>query len=176
MASAYTKVSTRKTPQSELILDQVERQVQNNAGGFVYQLSPLKQLERFLILGSEGGAYYVGEHKLTKENTLNAMKVIQEHGAEAVELIVRVSDEGKAPKNDPAIFALALAASAPDPRTRSLALAALPKVCRIPTHLFHFITYVKQFRGLGRGLRTALAKWYNNMPAKKRWASLKVIH
>jgi 60 kDa SS-A/Ro ribonucleoprotein len=70
-------------------------------------------------------------------------------------------------KNDPAIFALALCASAPEAATRVYALAALPKVCRIPTHLFHFCTYVKQFRGLGRGLRRALAAWYNDMPVDK---------
>ena len=33
--------------------------VENNAGGFVFKLDEWKQLERFLILGSEGGTYYV---------------------------------------------------------------------------------------------------------------------
>ena len=31
--------------------------VENNAGGFVFKLDEWKQLERFLILGSEGGTF-----------------------------------------------------------------------------------------------------------------------
>ncbi len=164
---AYSRVSSRKTSQIEPIIDQVERQVENNAGGFVYKVSPLKALERFLILGSEGGTYYVGEHKLTKDNAIQTIKTLNEQPDEAINLIVRISDEGRAPKNDPAIFALALAASSPNQRTRALALAALPKVCRIPTHLFHFVQFVRQFRGFGRGLRKAIAGWYNDLPVDK---------
>jgi len=141
--------------------------IANNAGGYVYGLDPFKTLERFLILGSEGGTYYVAERKLTKDNALNVMRCIEADGKRAVDLIVKVSDKGLAPKNDPAIFALALAASAKDPATRAVALQALPKVCRIPTHLFHFIAYVRQFRGLGRGLKRALGDWYNQMPVEK---------
>lgn len=157
---AYDLFSLRRTNQTEPIPGQ--QQVKNNAGGFVYAVDKWKQLERFLILGSEGGTYYVGEKKLTKENALNVMSAIAEDGARAVRIICDISDAGRAAKNDPAIFALALAASAEDIRTRQIALAALPKVCRIPTHLFHFVTYVKNMRGFGRGLRTALAKWYND--------------
>ena len=163
--SAYTGFSTRQTSQGEAIPGQ--QQVVNSAGGFVYQLDDWKAFERFLIMGSEGGTYYVGEKKLTKENALRSIKVIEEEGRKSVELIVGVSDSGRAVKNDPAIFALALAASTRDPNTRAFALVQLPKVCRTPTHLFHFVTYVKQFRGLGRGLRRALALWYNDMPVDK---------
>ena len=162
---AYTQFSTRQTAQSESIPG--DEQVQNNAGGYAYQLDDWTAFERFLILGTEGGSYYVTEKKLTKENALRTMKVIAEDGLKAVDMIVKVSDNGLAPKNDPAIFALALAASAADPATRVAALSALPRVCRIPTHLFHFLTYVKQFRGFGRGLKHAVARWYNDMPVEK---------
>ena len=46
--------------------------------------------------------------------------------------------------------------------TRAHALELLPKVARIGTDLFHFAEYVQQFRGWGRGLSTAIKKWYNN--------------
>jgi 60 kDa SS-A/Ro ribonucleoprotein len=162
LAGAYSK---RVTPQSESIPGEV--QIQNAAGGFVYNLDKWKRLERFLVLGAEGGTYYVGERKLVRENAKNVEDCIAEDGKRAIEMIARVSDEGRAPKNDPAIFALALGASADDPVTRALALGALPKVCRIPPHLFHFVTYVKQFRGFGRGLKRALGDWYNEMPVER---------
>lgn len=160
MNNAYSRFSTLRTPQSEPIPG--ESQIQNAAGGYVYDVGIFKQLERFLILGSEGGSYYVKEQKLTKDNALNAIKAIEQDGRRAVDVIVRISGEGRAPKNDAAIFVLALAASATDEKTRSYALANVSKVCRIPTHLFHFLTYVKQFRGFGRGLKRAIGDWYNN--------------
>ncbi|MCE9558059.1 MAG: TROVE domain-containing protein, partial [Armatimonadetes bacterium] len=52
-------------------------QVRNNAGGFAWALNPWKQLERFLILGTEGGTYYVGERKLTLDNCKNLQDLVQ---------------------------------------------------------------------------------------------------
>lgn len=77
---------------------------------------------------------------------------------------MEISDSGRAPKNDPALFALALAAGFGDDATRHAALAALPKVARIGTHLFHFAEYVEGVRGWGRGLRGAVGNWYNALP------------
>lgn len=159
---AYTSFSTRTQTQREP--NPFGTDVRNNAGGYVYQLDSFKQLERFLILGSEGGTFYVGERKLTKQNALNTIAAIKADGVKAVDLIVDVSTKGRAAKNDPAIFALALAASAPDPKTRSYALSKLGSVCRIPTHLFHFAAYVEQFRGWGRGLKRAVGNWYQDKP------------
>jgi 60 kDa SS-A/Ro ribonucleoprotein len=169
MRNAYTGYNPRVTRQSEPIPGEEAVQVKNNAGGFVYSLSPLKLLERFLILGSEGGSYYVTEKKLTADNAKNAQALFNgdvETAKAAVDLVVRVSDEGRAPKNDPAIFALALAASSKHGAVRAYALGKLPQVCRIPTHLFHFLTYVQQFRGWGRGLKRAVGAWYNDKDLK----------
>ena len=74
--------------------------------------------------------------------------------------IVEISDSGRAPKNDPAIFALALVAAHGDPEAKALAFQNLAKVCRIGTHLFHFAEYVNALRGWGRGLRNAVGRWY----------------
>ena len=82
----------------------------------------------------------------------------------AVAEIVRVSTEGRAPKNDPALFALALAAGLGDTATRQAALAALPQVARTGTHLFQFATFVEGFRGWGRSLRRAVGRWYADKP------------
>jgi 60 kDa SS-A/Ro ribonucleoprotein len=150
----------KKTPQSEPLLG--EQQIANNAGGFVYELDPWKAFLRFLVLGTEGGTYYASETKLTREAAETTLACIEEDGPRAVKIIVEVSDAGRAPKNDPAIFALALAASAKSVSTRQLALAALPKVCRIPTHLFHFNTFVEQFRGRGQTLNRAMRHWYQD--------------
>jgi len=151
-------VNERKTPQSEKARSD---QALNQAGGYVFEVGPWKQMERFLILGQIGATYYASERKVVRENAEVIKKCIAEDGARAVKLIVDVSDNGRAPKNDPAIFALALAASTENVETRKLALAALPRVCRTGTHLFNFAADVGGFRRWGRGLRTAIGKWYS---------------
>ncbi|MBI1188379.1 MAG: TROVE domain-containing protein [Alphaproteobacteria bacterium] len=138
--------------------------VRNSAGGAAFPVDDWKRMERFLILGSEGGSYYATERALTRENAAATQACIAEDGARAVDMIVQISDSGRAPKNDPAIFALALAAASDNEATRAAALAALPKVCRIGTHLFQFADAVNEFRGWGRGLRRAVADWYLQKP------------
>lgn len=156
---AYTSFQTRATSQREAIPTRND-QVLNNAGGYVFAVDQWKRFEQFLIMGTEGGTFYVDQHKLTKDNAVNAIACIEADGRRAVDLIVHVSVAGLAAKNDPALFALALAASSACLATRGYALASLSKVARIPTHLFHFVTYVRQFRGMGRGLKRALGSWY----------------
>ena len=132
----------------------------NNAGGFSFEVDAWARLDRFLVLGTDGGTYYVTEQALTRDNALAVIACLKEDGLRAVRTIAELSASGRAPKNDPAIFALALAAGDEDPAVRKAALEALPRVCRTGTHLFHFARDVEHFRRWGRGLRTAVAKWY----------------
>lgn len=135
-------------------------QVPNSAGGFAWQLDPWKLLDRFLILGTEGGTFYVSEQRLTVEQATNALSLAKSAGPRFVERVVELSKTGRAPKNDPAIFALALASAFGDLETRQAAFAALPLVCRTGTHLFQFVSEAEQLRGWGRGMRKAIANWY----------------
>lgn len=151
------------TPQTE---QADPRQVQNNAGGFTFALDKWKRLDRWLILGAEGGTYYVSERKLTRDNAKSILECLKEDGARTVARIVEISEAGRAPKNDPAVFALALAAADESPATKAAAYAALPRVCRIGTHLFQFVEAVDALRGWGRGLRGAVAKWYEGKEPK----------
>src|SRR4051812_39420538 len=97
-------------------------QVQNSAGGYAWPVDAWTQLDRFLILGSEDGTYYIGERKLTVDNAKNVIACLVMDGVRVVERIAEISQKGRAPKNDPAIFALALAASYGDDKTRAAAL------------------------------------------------------
>ena len=136
--------------------------VQGKAGGYVFAVDDWIRLDRFLILGSDAPTYYADARELTKENAEAVIRCLKSDGQYVVKRIVEVSEAGMAPKNDPALFALALAASPAfaDAETRKMALDSLPKVARIGTHLFTFAKYVDHFRGWGRGLRESVAKWY----------------
>ena len=159
MSTSYAKhFSTLRTPQSEPIPGST--QVANSAGGFAWAVDDWTRLNRFLILGNEGGSYYASEKALTVENATAVLACIKADGVRTVNRIVEVSDGGKAPKNDAAIFALALACSHGNEETKREAFSALPRVARIGTHLFQFAESVQAFRGWGRGLRRAVAEWY----------------
>lgn len=166
MAINYAKhYSTKQTPQSEPMPDST--QVPNSAGGYSFAIDKWSQLLRFLILGTEGGTYYINEKTLTRENAKSIEACLKEDGLRVVKTIVEVSDSGRAPKNDPAVFALAMAAKLGDAGTKKAAREALPKVCRTGTHLFHFGRALESFGGWGRGTRDAVASWYTRLPIDK---------
>lgn len=160
MTKAYQDFSTRRTPQSQPIPG--SEQIENLAGGYAWQIDDWQRLDRFLILGSEGGTYYVSEQKLTRQNGETVLRCIKEDGQRVVARIVEISEAGRAPKNEPALFALAMSLKLGDVPTRKAAAEALPRVARIGTHLFHFCAYMEQFGGWGRTSRAAISNWYND--------------
>lgn len=146
-------------------------QVPNNAGGFTWAVDDLKRLRRFLCLGSEDGTYYVQAKELGKENAQAILRLVAAgRGEEAVAEIVEFSVEGRAAKQNPIIFALALCARSDDPKTKRAAYEALNRVCRIPTHLFAFVDFCQSLSagtGWGRAHRRAVSLWYNSKGHKK---------
>lgn len=157
MPDALSAISTRRTPQRESARSD---QVANSAGGFTFQVGDDTRLNRFLTLGTEGGTYYQNQAALTKKNAQFVISYAERDPIGLVNAVVAISQAGRAPRNNPALFALAVAASSSDAAGRKAALTALPLVARTGTHLFQFIEYVQQFRGWGRGLTDALGRWY----------------
>jgi len=155
---ALTGLQATETPQGLPIPGR--DMVENNAGGFVFKLDEWKQLERFLILGSEGGTYYVSEKKLTADNANKVLLLLKKDGVKVVEKTVEILKSGRAPKPDVAIFVLALVASKGDDATRKAALAAVPSALKTGTHLLKFVDTVNGLRGWGRGLKKAIQLWF----------------
>ena len=153
-----TRLRRQVTPQAEPIPG--SSQIPNSAGGYAWPVDHWTRLDRFLVLGTEGGTFYVGERTLTAESAQAVVTCLAEDGARVVRRTVEISESGRAPKNDPALFVLAMAAGLGDDATRAAALASLERVARTGTHLFHFLQYVKAFRGWGRGVRSAVGRWY----------------
>lgn len=155
-------IGTRETPQHRRAS---AGQVPNSAGGYVFALDDAARLRRFLILGADGGTYYTKAQTLAIDNAKVLERMAAADPRTLVDTIVEVSTSGAAPKQNPALFALAHAASVP--QTREAALGALPKVARTGSHLLTFAEYVEQFRGWGRGLRRAVGSWYTARPVDR---------
>lgn len=156
--SVYAKsLKPSVKPQTE---KQDKKQKKNNAGGYTFRVSDWDALDRFLVLGCEGGTYYVKEDKAIKKSVKCLGKCVQEDYKRTADLIESTSLSGRAIKNDPAIFCLAIMASDENPEVRNYALSKLNAVCRIGTHLFQFVEAVNELRGWGTGLREAVSNWY----------------
>ena len=163
---ALQNLSARQTPQ--IIPIPGRNMVRNEADGYVFPVDDFQRLRRFLILGSEKGTYYASESTLTLENVSCLYRVLETDPVRAIDQIVDISVGGRAASNEPAIFALAAAASFKGENeltVRKYALAQLNQVCRAATHVFSFVGYVQNMRGWGRGLRNAVANWYTNRSA-----------
>lgn len=146
-------------PQSQPIHGRTDM-VKNNAGGYVFEITPQERLERFILIGSEGGTYYVDEQKLTVENAVAIIKLIKENGASVVNTVTEFAVDGRAPKADPGLFVLALTMTYGDDATKQMAYRAVTNVCRTSTHLFTLVANLKNMRGWSRGLRNAIGRFY----------------
>ncbi len=164
MTNYATDFSTKKTSQSQAIPG--KSQVKNSAGGFVFEIDKWARLDRFLILGNDGGSYYASQKELTIANAQCIIECLRDMPAKTIDRIVEISVEKRAPKNDPAIFALAICASPQFNNHTGYALSKLSLVCRTGTHLFQFAENIKHLRGWGRGLRKAIANWYTSKDAE----------
>jgi len=162
MSDYLTRTMTTPVPQSE---QADPRQVKNNAGGYTFTVTPLGRLERFLILGSEGGTYYVGEKDLTKQNLDNMKSLIASDYKNVVDLTVNVSHEGRALRNNTAIFVLACVMTFGSDEAKSYARQHVNMIVRTSTHLFQFNAYLKALAtgsGLGTSRNRAIAAWYES--------------
>lgn len=151
--------STKNTPQGERAPGHPE-QVENSAGGYVFQVDEWDRLDRFLILGSDKSTYYASARSLSRENSDHIVALIQKDGRRVVDRAVHISLMGRAPKNDPALWVLALASKFGNEEVRKQAYASLPKVARIGTHLFTFVEFRESLGGWGAGMRRAVSNWY----------------
>ncbi len=153
------------TPQIAPLSD---AQVRGDGGGYVFPLDRWARVDRFVILGSEGGTYYASEQRLALENAASLVEAIREDGPRVVARLIALSASGRAPKVQPAIFALAACAGLGDEATRRAALGeGLQRVCRTGSHLLAFCSYVEQFRGWGRALRKGVRGWYEAKPVRE---------
>lgn len=152
-----------QTPQTSPIIGRESEMAVNRAGGVTFTVTDWDLLDRFLILGDVNPRYTVKEQNdgpsdFSKNDAI--LKLIESDGERVINRVVDISLQGRAPSNDPALYVLALCASAESNDTRRAALSALPKVARIGTHLFHFAAYVDKMRGWGRTLRKSIGNWY----------------
>lgn len=140
--------------------------VTNNGGGMGFKIDPWKQLDRFLVLGTESGTYYVSERKLTDINFQLVKDLLIQDGIRVVNAVADVLQNRRAYKRTVSNYVLALAASAEDEDTRAYALERAPSLLNTGTDLFQFVEAANHLRGWGKGLKRSVTNWYTSRDPK----------
>jgi len=129
---------------------------------------------RYLIIGDKKGNYYQSAGQVATEISRAILAAVSDPTTfkQFLEDLTAVSVDGRAPKQEMTMMSLAACiVFAPDQECKALALSAIDKVCRIPTHLFMLIEYVRGLsqdkpgnpgKGMGKGMRKALARFYTS--------------
>lgn len=138
-------------------------EVKNHAGGFVFEVNDKARLERFLILGSEG-TYYASAQKITSANISFLNALIAKDEALVLKTLVDVSVQGKAYRNTPAIFTLAMLMV--HGKNKAATRAAINSVVRTAPHLYEFVNFLDSFGGWGRAKRGAVSDWFAGKDAE----------
>ena len=109
------------TPQRDPVPNSNERP--NSANGYTWLIDDWFRLDRLLTLGSD--------RPLTHENAKALTALLATDGPRVVERVMEISASGAAPKNDAALFVLAMAAGSDDDATRTAALEALRALAQL---------------------------------------------
>ena len=173
-----TAMSAQNNPAARIRIPQtigLPGQVANNAGGYSFPLPMEQEWMRYLIIGSksDNGSYYQcgGAIATTISRCIMAAVSSAATCAHLIRDIVDVSVKGRAPKQEMTMMSLAAAiVFPPDNACKAQALAAVGQVCRIPTHLFMLVQYIRDLsqdkskpgKGFGKGVRRALTEYYTS--------------
>lgn len=150
-------------------------QIANDTGGYAYKTTPLVDLGRYLILGTTKSTYYLGPEKLVMRADDTITNALAVDPAGALALTAQISDGGRSPSNEPALYVLANALAHEDVKVRKLAGNAFGKVVRTGTHFLHLVGYIQMLNqgrkpslwsgSRGRHIREIIGGWINDMGA-----------
>ena len=144
-------------------------QVENSAGGYVWEVDKWDRAKRFLVLGSEGGTYYATESDITRQNVRCLEECIKESPLKMVTMLKDM--RFKVYKRDTIIYALALVYKMipeefkPPKNPANTYPAIEPYFCvivRTGSDLLQFCAFVDTMRGWGPALRRVVGTWYEN--------------
>lgn len=136
-------------------------QVENNAGGYVYEISDTDRLRRFLILGTEGGTYYANQADHTRQAFTFLRKMASENPTTYWTTLHDIATNNLAARHSPTLYALAVLRRNTDSADVLNEIRKhFNQIVRTGTHLFEYVDYDTSMGGWGRGLRSLVSSWY----------------
>jgi hypothetical protein len=150
-------------------------QVANNAGGFSFPLPLEQEWMRYLIIGSksENGNFYQTGGQISTCISRCILTAVENPDTckHLIADIADVSVKGRAAKQEMTMLALAaVIVFSPTTECKRAGLDAIQSVCRIPTHWFMLLKYIRDLsqdkktpgKGMGAGVRAAFTNLYTS--------------
>jgi 60 kDa SS-A/Ro ribonucleoprotein len=139
--------------------------ISNSAGGVTYGISDEDLIDRILILGTSGNSYYSTAEKLTSDSIDSVKRMVAEgKGQMVVDHLRSVYNDGRAPKQDPTFFVLALLTQSDIPLEVRKAALQIVTGLRTFSQLYSWVALKKQLgsgqKGFGRATRSALLELF----------------
>ena len=151
-------------------------QVLNCSGGYVWKLTPIEHVSRYLVLGGakDMGNYYKQTDDVSHECALSVLQMVRSPDAsqfvQLCDLLKAVSIAGRAPKQEPVLLSVAAAiVFAKNAQEKEIAFETAKACIRIPTHMFMLAGFVRDLsmakpqnkgKGWGAGFRRTMAHYY----------------
>jgi hypothetical protein len=173
MAAQQSSQSRATIPQTcKLNIDQVL----NCSGGYVWKLTTIEHVNRYLVLGGakDMGNYYKQADEVSHECALSVLQMIRSPDpsqfVQLCDLLKAVSIGGRTPKQEPVLLSVAAAiVFAKNAQEKEIAFETAKACIRIPTHLFMLAGFVRDLsmakpqnkgKGWGAGFRRTMAHYY----------------
>jgi hypothetical protein len=151
-------------------------QVLNCSGGYVWKLTTIEHVNRYLVLGGakDMGNYYKQADEVSHECALSVLQMIRNPDmsqfVQLCDLLKAVSIGGRAPKQEPVLLSVAAAiVFAKNAKEKEIAFETAKACIRIPTHMFMLAGFVRDLsmakptnkgKGWGTGFRRMMAHYY----------------
>lgn len=116
--------------------------------------------DRFLLTGSEPGAYETPALALPGQPTPALDRCLAQDGLRAVREASNLLVSGRACRPEPALYVIAKAIATAPPRARQEALELVPYAARTGAQLFQLVAYLKALTRMDRPTRQAIGTWY----------------
>lgn len=141
--------------------------IKNAAGGMTYEVSDEELIDRILILGTNANTYYSSATKLTTDSINSIQRMISEgKGNMIYEHLKSVYETGRAPKQDPTFFVMALLTQSNVPIDVKKNALLLVSSLRTFSQLYMWEGMRKQLaggkKGFGRSVRNAILQLFKN--------------
>jgi len=139
----------------------------NSAGGFTYTVSDEESINRILILGTNSNSYYSSATKLTADAITAVKRMVDEGKGEMILThLLDVYESGRAPKQDPTFFVLALLTQGTMPDAVRLEAYKIVAKLRTFSQLYTWVGMRKELgegkKGFGRGVRKTMFSMFNS--------------
>ena len=160
-------------PQTEPLRGQVE----NNAGGYCFQVTDETYIRRIIIMGTASPTYYSSSKTITTDAVNFILRKINEgQGRMVLDILKDVHSTGAAPKMDMTFAILGLLTRCEDDAIRKKALNYTIYGLRTMSQVYSWLSYhmksgKSKGKGFGRGPKTVLTKRFHNVNYQKPFST-----